>query len=499
MNTKLTTLLAIATIIGSLSPVDGDKYQNLRGKDTLSELVEEESAGSSAEWHQHNHARRRGSFRAVWYKPHFQCGYSAPANFVNNEMKRYHADFIGVSEYKSKGRINDRSYGYGNIHSQCGPSVIDLYYDDMNWSKVHELGGNRCTYSHSEKNKYGEKSVGGRPWAAGLFKNKSSHNEVCVVVAEVPHAVRHHKLDRTCTHNRHEISGCERNEDGTSKILGTSELVRGVERVCGDTPVVFMADSNIQSPSISTSSMFMSSHGHHNPLADLSDHSTPYTCCNTRSHQKSTQYAMDRIAATNGKLKVETLEGGSKTKGGTVHFPGQQGYICKTEEEHAPLLARISFAGKDTQLSDYSTELVEEESGGTEWPLVPTSHFFTHGKGHEKKPQGDWYYPHHNGEMVVHMSRPPHAKCTLTGGSGPYNFGFGQLHKDEHYCKNTKCWVFPVCSPIHEHGKGNTGTCTWGHEQHQDCHVLIMQTPGHTYYHKTLQKELSKTDWVPYK
>jgi len=151
------------------------------------------------------------------------------------------------------------------------------------------------------------------------------------------------------------------------------------------------------------------------------------------------------------------------------------------------------------RLASNKLALVEEESGSTEWPLVPTSHFFTHGKGHEKKPQGDWYYPHHHGEMVVHMSRPPHAKCTLTGGSGPYNFGFGQLHKDEHYCKNTKCWVFPVCSPIHEHGKGNTGTCTWGHEQHQDCHVLIMQTPGHTYYHKTLQKELSKTDWVPYK
>ena len=146
-----------------------------------------------------------------------------------------------------------------------------------------------------------------------------------------------------------------------------------------------------------------------------------------------------------------------------------------------------------TLLTD-SAQLAEKKSSSTEWPLVPTSHFFTHGMHGKKKPQGDWEYPHHSGDLVVHMSRPPHSHCTLTGGSAPYNFGKGRLHSDGHYCKHTKCWVFPVCSPIHK----NT-SCKWGHGQHQDCHVLIMQTPGHTYYHKTLQKELSKTDWKPYK
>ena len=116
-----------------------------------------------------------------------------------------------------------------------------------------------------------------------------------------------------------------------------------------------------------------------------------------------------------------------------------------------------SLRGKDTLLTD-STQLVENEisstrwppneSSSTEWPLVPTSHFFTHGMHGKKKPQGDWEYPHHSGELVVHMSRPPHSQCTLTGKSGPYNFG-EHLHSDGHYCKHTKCWVFPVCSPIH--------------------------------------------------
>lgn len=155
-----------------------------------------------------------------------------------------------------------------------------------------------------------------------------------------------------------------------------------------------------------------------------------------------------------------------------------------------------NLRGKDTLLTD-SAQLVEKESGSTEWPLVPSSHFFTHGI-HGKKPQGDWEYPHHSGELVVHMSRPPHSHCTLTGKSGPYNFGEGHLHSDGNFCKHTKCWVFPICSPIHGNGKKNI-TCKWGHGQHQDCHVLIIQNPGHTYYHKTLQEELSKTNWKPYK
>ena len=108
-----------------------------------------------------------------------------------------------------------------------------------------------------------------------------------------------------------------------------------------------------------------------------------------------------------------------------------------------------SLRGKDTVLTK-STQLVEEESSGTKWPpLVPTSHFFTHGMHGTKKPRGDWKPHHsHSGELVVHMSRPPYSQCTLTGKSGPYNFGVGHLHSDEHYCKHTKCWVFPGKSAL---------------------------------------------------
>ena len=69
---------------------------------------------------------------------------SAPADFVNNEIKKYHTDFIGVSEYNSKGRINYKSYDYDKIHSKCGPSVIDLYYDKKNWEEI----GSASSKSH---------------------------------------------------------------------------------------------------------------------------------------------------------------------------------------------------------------------------------------------------------------------------------------------------------------------------------------------------------------
>ena len=150
----------------------------------------------------------------------------------------------------------------------------------------------------------------------------------------------------------------------------------------------------------------------------------------------------------------------------------------------------VLVASEDAEEDFDVVELVSSSA-----PLVPTSSFFEYGKGRKAKPQGDWLK---NGEWRVHMSIDK--DCTLTGGDGRHTYQFAEpsCHRDStpttDFCKSNvgekcKCWSFPVCSPV------NSSSC---YHRHQKCHVLIMQTPGATYYHETLRKELSRTKWEYY-
>lgn len=79
---------------------------------------------------------------------------------------------------------------------------------------------------------------------------------------------------------------CIPNSDGTSRILfGSSAFVQGVSNLCGDSPVIFMADTNAGAGDFPTWAMFDTE-----PLVGLSggklgdyDLLEPYTCCNDTS------------------------------------------------------------------------------------------------------------------------------------------------------------------------------------------------------------------------
>ena len=119
-------------------------------------------------------------------------------------------------------------------------------------------------------------------------------------------------------------------------------------RVCKSAPILFMADTNILNNKITTGEIFLSSPSFpDNPLAQLVDYNSesPYTCCgnDTGNDRGDTEFAMDRIAVTATSLVINSFYGGALTKQGTPGIPGQSGYVCGSEQEHAPLVATISF------------------------------------------------------------------------------------------------------------------------------------------------------------
>jgi len=340
------------------------------------------------------------SFNALWYKPHWQCDSERAAEFINSRLPW--VDFAGISEYNTTEPIGNE--GYGSIASSCGQdnTPIELFYNRDKWSLVDSVppkpicrdtsiirddtydfrdqfqcgtgrGGNytldeehndadccSCNYSSDEFEK-GGKGVASRPFVVGLFDSVDG-GEVCVVVAELPHNIRN--VDgpgfNGCTNDPSQLDECMLNHDGTSRVRGTSNLVSSVLDLCGDVPIIFMADTNIISPEISVEDIFLSTESINNPLAGLvefSDGDSPFTCCN---EDPPTRFAMDRIAVTDGpvglqdgggQLRIRNFEGGASVQGGTPWVPGQHGYVCESHQEHAPLVALISYSSSELMQS----------------------------------------------------------------------------------------------------------------------------------------------------
>jgi len=323
------------------------------------------------------------------------------ANFINEQLVggENGVDFAGISEWVGADGISiGNAAHYGTIGSVCGydktthTTAIVLFYKLDSWTleesypksqncnavpippwtgqqtgevclgKTTPSDDNCCSCTYTEKEdafaKDNGTKLGQRPWVAGIFSYKADPNnekKICVVTGEMPHA-----LSKTTAINLNggltsdpkpyliennkcmlvNTKDCLPNQEKSSIIFGTSTLVSGVTRFCGDNPIIFMTDSNAGMGYVSTSEMFLSE-----PMMSLTDHErlSSYTCCNSaaREEGQSNNYAADRIAVSKNKLTIDKLHGGSKEPAGDL--PSDMTYQCHSAEEHTPLRAHISF------------------------------------------------------------------------------------------------------------------------------------------------------------
>jgi len=308
------------------------------------------------------------------------------------------ADFVGVSEWGSPDNILiGNPDEYGTIGGVCSYgeaaylTPVALFYKKETWEitksypaspkcnsvpappwtgpqfgadvcvdKVTPSGDNCCSCVYSE-DEYAQaddmgNNLGQRPWVGGMFQQKNNNEKkVCVIAGEVPHPLMNrtvHNLDGNkdtsnplpytivpylCTLLN--TQNCVPNLGKSSILYGTDVLVSGVNEFCGDdTPIVFMADTNVGMGYVTTGSLFLTK-----PLDSLTDVSSlsPYTCCNNTASSGYTNYASDRISVSGKDLTIDTLQGGAVTPQGEL--PGDMTYQCHCSEEHAPLRAHISF------------------------------------------------------------------------------------------------------------------------------------------------------------
>ena len=250
-----------------------------------------------------------------------------------------------------------------------------------------------CSFSEDEYNKGSAmgQSLGQRAWAGGLFKMKDGIEgdespKICVVTGEFPHPLSNQTLwdlngevadsdpkpysimRYICT-SLLNPENCIPNLSGTSNILfGSDSFVQGVTELCGDNPVIFMADTNAGAGDFPTWAMFNTK-----PLMGIHgvggyDGLEPYTCCNDTmeskwySHGKGfNRYASDRIAVSKDTLKIQKLMGGAVAPGAPLHV-SELGYKCHASQEHLPLHAFIT----DTRVSGGDQPPFEEEEDASQ-------------------------------------------------------------------------------------------------------------------------------------
>merc|ERR1712224_1081258 len=314
------------------------------------------------------------AFEAFWYRPHHECGQAGTnpdqaINLVHTQMDvtgDNGVDFVGLSEAGGiAGGISRDSQSYDVIGAVCGSggsfvSPIALLYNWAKWDKIDSWPRNdvcqngdiptatptgqylcgltdvtpsdtnccSCTFSADEITQ--DDNIGQRPFVIGKFSSREYSGEIpgqslCVVAAAMTHPSHSHSI---------------------------ATLNSAVAQVCGDSPILYMADTNLSGSSQSISSLFESE-----PLRSLHEQPhPPHTCCN---EAQPTRFASDRIAVTQD-LWIDNLYGGSTYSGGD-DYPSDFGYACQADEEHLPILASVSFRDNDNDGLDDGCSGIRDE------------------------------------------------------------------------------------------------------------------------------------------
>jgi len=310
-------------------------------------------------------------------------------------------DFLGLSEMQITEGIpgRDRS-GYGDydlISSVCGifRDTIALYYKKTHWKllksfppseecKQYSPGGQSevygdfqcpdgtgapskggaccaCTYSQQEEGFFGL----GPALVIGKFENTESKRKVCAVTFNLPD-----HLLQNCTNQLD--AACFANAAMNAYRIGTAQLVKKINEVCEQTPLLFFGDTKNGASDYETGFMFSNPYNPEvasnvqpcrqpAPLLSLRDPPStigtgqPYTCCKNQFFQ----FASDRIAASGpswasveGYFHPKHLLGGARETGAPIAEPLSVGIeascpdveemdkglpCCGEYAEHAPV------------------------------------------------------------------------------------------------------------------------------------------------------------------
>ena len=297
--------------------------------------------------------------KAVWHRPHHECGDpntkpDKEVTFIETQMKA-NVDFIGLGEYEASNVIRASTWKFGMIGATCKydyTEPVRLYYNKNYWTKKDSYpksdacqdpqnppGGSAvapwkcgksdvvpnkaegeccsCTYKADQANNgLTGPQVEDRTWVAGIFQQTYSDKiTVCVVATGMIHPYP--------------------KSPGGKIPQGTGTIGQEVANFCGSHSIIFMADTNLILSSERTRDLFQEK-----PLSDLRDSKEPrYTCCKNNGNTN----ASDRIAVT-GTLVIDQITGGASDRG-RADWPRDMDYQCKTEAEHLPIKADISYGG----------------------------------------------------------------------------------------------------------------------------------------------------------
>eukprot|EP00931_Biecheleriopsis_adriatica_P021049 TRINITY_DN13885_c0_g1_i2.p2 TRINITY_DN13885_c0_g1~~TRINITY_DN13885_c0_g1_i2.p2 ORF type:complete len:209 (+),score=30.43 TRINITY_DN13885_c0_g1_i2:823-1449(+) len=205
---------------------------------------------------------------------------------------------------------------------------------------------------------------------------------VCVVTFNLPHP-----LLQGCTTTADSL--CFGNIDFTASRPGTAQMVRVINDMCGEMPLLFAGDTNNAAPEYETSFMFENPNTPdtvncqtestlpylQDPAAKVflqkDESGSPYTCCadypKDGGEVQNNMFASDRVAASGKISKKQDFFTPVKLFGGTAeadttnpgnnglpvkYCPGVdsagydpiQGYpCCGADEEHSPVMGKFEL------------------------------------------------------------------------------------------------------------------------------------------------------------
>lgn len=352
---------------------------------------------------------------------------------TNSEGKQLRPpDFIGFSQMENMNGIpggNLTGFGaYSVLGSVCKgytPSTkyldpIGLYYNSLDWSIVESYPPNiqKCSryppppYNYTPEEPFdckpGQVSPGAdsccactngpntenatfyggsidgtyfnyqgtRSFVLGKFQHKASQRKVCVATFNLPH-----QMLAACSSTP--TAACFGNAALNAYRIGTEQMVKAINEVCENTPLMFTGDTNNAGGMYATSFLFYNPYNPnvaknvkacaqpapvtalHDPPSSLGIRGSPYTCCNDA--EGVNLYASDRVSASGqsassvgGFFTPKVLYGGARNPGEAVADPGSVGvgsscpdvnasYVglpcCGSGAEHAPVWGIFDLYG----------------------------------------------------------------------------------------------------------------------------------------------------------